>query len=208
MPLTLDHKDTPLLECLGPDQLFNLIWKHIPRAQRSPFTKALLVAFEEYNQFHSGLSARWLMLWGKACWDEFQDHCVTLSRWATDTANISHITLRGILDHSTLIFAKRRLGWYNKQFLKGFYLNPLPEECKKIGTYLFDHRHLLDHDELFFTELDPGKGVQTMIMEFDRFREGEATLESKYINESGEFRYRSWDSFSFESLQAGRPFLS
>jgi len=87
------------------------------------------------------------------------------------------MTLHAILEHSIVIFAKRRRGWY-KRFLGKSYL---PVKYKKIGKYLFEHQHLLEHDELLFTERDESGGLRTTRFIFNS-EKGEAVLESKYVD--------------------------
>jgi hypothetical protein len=189
IPLTLDHQDTPIHERLGPDRLFDLIRVHVSAAEANSFTRALLVAFEECNRYNrfdeSILGAHWLKLFRNTCWDDFQAECATLSIFAT---NISPMTLHAILEHSIVIFAKRRIGWYNKRFLEKSFL---PVEYKKIGKYLFEYRHLLEHDELLFTERDERGGLRTTRVIFNS-EKGEAALESKYVDALGDLASDWW----------------
>ncbi len=77
---------------------------------------------------------------------------------------------------------------YNKRFLEK---SSLPVEYKKIGKYIFEYRHLLEHDELLFTERDERGGLRTTRVIFNS-EKGEAVLESKFVDALGDLASDWW----------------
>lgn len=177
IPLTLDHQDTPIDKCLGPDRLFGMISNHASLAEQNSFTRALLVAFEECNRYirydGSVLRAHWLELYRAPYWLDFKAKRTSFANKCN--SNISPATFQIILDYTTVLAAKRFLE-ANKNILMEYLNIPqhrdgsLPPDwakqalllnCKEIEKCLFDHLHLLEPNELSLCGLGTGDGVES-----------------------------------------------
>ncbi|KAE8442740.1 hypothetical protein EG329_002880 [Mollisiaceae sp. DMI_Dod_QoI] len=124
--LTLDSKDVPIDERLGPNRLFDLIMFDVPSPDRSACRQAILQAFGVWLQCSMltygpmpALEVHWNRLYTAKNWDTYQYHLTELNipflrnknvnMIIFQDKNLSKTTWRTILDYTTILVGTRLL---------------------------------------------------------------------------------------------------